>query len=481
MRENDLINGMGGMDGLTSGVQSDALRFARQSDVVARYVRPSEQVEGFGFGGSESLTLFLRRAGSEPFVRKVLSERLVTPRWNRDGRDVMLPPCRKARSQTEYLLGLPASVKRYFPEVLDIHEASVTRHEDGAEVTYHEFTYDMTYVPGVEIGRFIQDHRPAPRTVALLYAEIFRLLREQIHVHRRRVPRRWTLEASYFAKIEKRLALAADTAPRTFNDLLLRSPEILVNGRRLRNVPALLRAFRTVERYARTLEPRSHSLVVGDTNTENVKIGNIEPLLRDHGRVAPGARPFTYHDLELRFLDPRAIGFHEDGVDTGADDPMYDNKPWHNSLGHYDQIHGEHFDLDYRMLDGIPALRIALHHGSPYTASYHDIGRHFAEVMTTAWQPDDADPRVAHDDPFWIIRFAFVMGTHFMAMPPFHFSKTEDGELIDDPQRQRRPLALYAEGIEWLNLALEMLEGRQREYLGVPVPSIYADALPRFG
>ncbi|HEX3759473.1 MAG TPA: hypothetical protein VHW23_12240 [Kofleriaceae bacterium] len=466
------------MDRSTGGVQSDALRFAQQSEVVARYVRPGEQVEGFGFGGSESLTLFLRRAGGERFVRKVLSERLVTPRWQRDGGDVMLPPWRKARSQTTYLIGLPASVKRYFPEVLDVQEASVTQHENGAEVICHEFTYDMTYIGGVEVGRFIQDHRPAPHTVALLYAEIFRLLREQIHVHRRRVPRRPTLEASYFTKIEKRLALAADTAPRTFNDLLLRSSEILINGRRLRNVPALLRAFRTVERYAHALEPRSHSLVVGDTNTENIKIGNIEPLLHGHGR---GARPFTYHDLELRFLDPRAIGFHENGADTGADDSMYDNKPWHNSLGHYDQIHGEHFDLDYRMLDGIPALRIAFHPHSPYAASYHDIGRHFAEVMTTAWQPDDVGPRVAHDDPFWIIRFAFVMGTHFMAMPPFHFSKTEDGEVLDDPQRQRRPLALYAEGIEWLNLALEMLEGRQREYLGVAVPSIYADALPRFG
>jgi hypothetical protein len=467
------------MDPSTGNVQSDVLRFAQQSDVVARYLRAGEHVEGFGFGGSESLTLFLRRAGEPLFVRKVLSERLVTPRWERDGRDVMLPPCRKARSQTEYLRGLPASAKRYFPEVLDIQETSVAQHGDGAEVTYHEFIYDMTYISGVEVGRFIQEHRPAPRTVALLYAEIFRLLREQIHVHRRRVPRRPTLEASYFAKIEKRLALAADTAPHTFNDLLLRSPEILLNGRRLRNVSALLRALRSVERYARTLEPRSHSLVIGDTNTENIKIGNIEPLLKHSAGASGCARPFTYDELGLCFLDPRAIGFHENGVDTGADDPMYDNKPWHNSLGHYDQIHGEHFGLDYRMLDGIPALRIGFHDHSPYNASYHDIGRHFAEVMATSW-PEDPKLPDAHD-PFWIIRFAFVMGTHFMAMPPFHFSRTENGELIDDPQRQRRPLAIYAEGIEWLNLALEMLEGRHREYLGVQVPSIYADALPRFG
>jgi len=469
------------MDRGTGEVQSDALRFARgQADIVARYLKPGETIEGFGFGGSESLTLFLRREAGERFVRKILSEQLVTPRWDRDGRDVMLPPCRKARSQTEYLRSLPASARRYFPEVLDVSERSVTRVEGGREATYHELMYDMTFIDGIEVGRFIQEYQPAPRTVALLYAEIFRLLREQVHVHRRRSPRQPTLEPSYFTKIEKRLALAAATAPHTFNDFMLRSPEILLNGRRLRNVPTLLRAFRGVDRYARILEPRTHSLVVGDTNTENIKIRNIEPLLRDHGELAPGARPFTYQDLKLGFLDPRAIGFHEHGVDTGADDPMYDNKPWHNSLGHYDQIHGEHFDLAYQMIDGIPALRIAFHEQHPYADSYRDLGRYFADAMAAAWQLGEPVVGIDHEDPFWIIRFAFVMGTHFMAMPPFHFSKTADGRLIDDPQRQRRPLAIYAEGIEWLNLALEMLEGRQREYFGVPVPSIY-EPIPRLG
>jgi len=459
-------------------VQSDALRFARgQSDVVAQYLRPGERIEGFGFGGSESLTLFLSRDGGKPFVRKILSERLVTPRWNRDGRGVMLPPCRKARMQTEYLRGLPASAKPFFPEVLDLQERDVTRMEDDGPTTYHEFMYDMTFIEGMEVGRFVQEYRPPARIIALLYVEIFRLLREQVHVHCRRRPHRPTLEQSYFSKIEKRLALAAETAPHTFNDLLLHSPEILLNGRLLRNVPALLRSFRINQRYLWALEPSTHCLVVGDTNTENIKIGNIEPLTRDYGDIPLRARPFTYHDLQLRFLDPRAIGFHENGVDTGSDDLMYDNKPWHNSLGHYDQIHGEHFDLSYRMVDGIPALKIAFHEQHPYAASYQGVERYFAEAMATAWQLDDASAEYLQDDPFWIIRFAFVMGTHFMAMPPFHFSKTEEGRLIDHPQNQRRPLAIYAEGLEWLNLALEMLEGRHKEYLGVPVPSVYEDAL----
>ncbi|HEX2571834.1 MAG TPA: hypothetical protein VH877_19990 [Polyangia bacterium] len=458
-------------------IRSDALRLGQgRSDLIAGYLKPGETIEGFGYGGSESLTMFLRRGDGDLIVRKILSERLVTPRWDRGGRGVMLPPHIKARRQMEFLRGLPPSVQPYFPLILDVSERG---HAPGAgdgaaSGEPHEFVYDMSFVPGMEVSQFVRKYRPAPITVALLYAEIFRLLRERVHTHRRRMPRRPTLEASYFSKIEKRLALAASTAPKTFNDQLLECDEIVLNGRKQRNVRALLKTLRENERYREVLEPFFHSLVVGDTNTENVKIGNLEPLLQAHAGRSVRDRPFTWEDLELRFLDPRAIGYHEDGVDTGADDPMYDNKPWHNSLGHYDLIHGEHFELEYRDTGdaGLPSLRIHFHEDNAYADSYRGIGRYFAEVMTTAWHLDDPDSDVRRADPYWLIRFAFLMGTHFLAMPPFHLGKTEDGELIDDARYQRRPLAIYAEGIRWMNLALDMLEGRVQSYLGLPVPQI---------
>jgi hypothetical protein len=80
----------------------------------------------------------------------------------------------------------------------------------------------------------------------------------------------------------------------------------MVNGRRLKNVPALLHTYRGNERFAGVLEPRFHALVVGDTNTENIKIGNIAPLLRSYGGISFAHPPFTADELELRFLDPRA-------------------------------------------------------------------------------------------------------------------------------------------------------------------------------
>jgi hypothetical protein len=113
------------------------------------------------------------------------------------------------------------------------------------------------------------------------------------------------------------------------------------------------RRFRKHTAFLDILEPKFHSLVMGDTNTENIKITNTEPLLRAQRLIEEGTTRekinealdgITAESLGIRFLDPRAIGFKSEGSDT-SDDAMYDNKPWHNCLGHYDEIHYEHFKL----------------------------------------------------------------------------------------------------------------------------------------
>lgn len=450
-------------------VQSDALRLAQErSDLIANYVNPDETIVGFGYGGSESMTIFIEKPGIKKFVRKVLSERLITPKWGRDGSGVMLSPCAKAKSQTQYLMNLPESVKPFFPQVLNVIERE-TATDDGS--TVYEYIYDMTFVPGIEVSQFVRKYNLSKEIVAALYCVIFRLLNEKIHSQRRRKMSRPTLEQSYFTKIEKRLALAQQTAPETFSDNLLKAEEIMINGKRMRNLPRLLREFRQNPYYQEILEPKFHSLVMGDTNTENIKIGNIEPLLRHYDNFCVTNPPFTAEDLEIRFLDPRAIGFYENGVDTSADDAMYDNKPWHNSLGNYDKIHGEHFDIAYQLHRKIPHIFLAFHEDNPYENSYCGIEKHFSEVMTAAWKLDNPDSDINQNDPHWLVRFAFIMGTHFTAMPPFHFNRGNDGVLIDNAQHQRRPLAIYAEGIKWLNLTLDMLEGKIDDFHGIPVPN----------
>lgn len=450
-------------------VQSDALRLAQDNGKIYEdYLASEEVVTGFGYGGSESMTLFLEKPGREKFVRKVLSERLVTPEWDRTGQDVMLPPCPKAKSQTQYLINLPNSVKPLFPQVLDITERTYSVPQQENTALYYEYIYDMTFVPGIEVSQFVRNYRPSKEIVAALYGIVFRLLSQKIHSQRRRKPLFPTLEQSYFSKIEKRLALAQKTAPNTFSNELLNAEMIAINGVEMMNIPRLLQEFRNNPAYREILEPSFHCLVVGDTNTENIKIGNIEPLLKNWENFSVSNPPFTAEDLEIRFLDPRAIGFHENGVDTGADDYMYDNKPWHNSLGNYDKIHGEHFDLTYKFWK-IPRLFISFHEDNPYQYSYQGIEDHFKEVMTRVWELDNFNSDINQNDPNWLVRFVFLMGTHFMAMPPFHFSKNQDSVLVDDAYHQRRPLAIYAEGIKWLNLALDMLKGKVENFYGFPV------------
>ncbi|MEV6739396.1 ACP S-malonyltransferase [Streptomyces sp. NPDC051104] len=472
------------------------------SSTVYAYIDSDESVVSFGKGGSESMTIFVRKEGEEGItVRKILSEALTTARWNPDGDGVMLPPFAKARKQAEFLQSLPASVRGYFPEVYSVleREVPVPSHlrRDGRTVD-REVIYEMSYVEGDEVSRFVERHTPPPAVVARLYEQIIRVLSERVHSVGRVPAPGETLDVSYFRKIEDRLDLCRRTAPRTFNEHLLGTERIVVNGISYLNSAALLKRFRETPEFAEVLEPAYHSLVMGDTNTENIKIANSEPLLHAQRVIESGARQedvdaalaaITPASLGIKFLDPRAIGFKSEGKDT-RDDAMYDNKPWHNSIGHYDEIHFEWFTLSVDAGEGrTPRVDIAFVDGNPYQRSYRvrdvvatgtavdpeapeGIEDYFAPVMTAALGLDDPGSAYLRDDPYWLVRFVFMMGQHFTAMPPFHFQQELDGTLMDTYQTQRRPVAIYCEGIKWLNWALQMLEGTRTEFLGLEVPRL---------
>ena len=72
----------------------------------------------------------------------------------------------------------------------------------------------MTFVPGIEVSDFIRKHQPSKEVVAALYCILFSLLNKKIHSQRRRTPLYYSLECSYFSKIEKRLQLSQETAPK---------------------------------------------------------------------------------------------------------------------------------------------------------------------------------------------------------------------------------------------------------------------------
>lgn len=505
---NPFLDGFEDHSILTLTVENEVVtKYARSrkllSGTVNSYVHIGERIIGFGQGGSESMTVFLKKEDDSMItVRKVLSEALTTACWDPEGQGVMLPPFTKAKRQAEYLQALPDAVSGYFPHVYDILErrTPIPAHlqKDG-NTSYHEVIYEMEYVAGDEASRFIERHSPPPAVIARLYEAILRLLDRHVHaVDRRTAPGR-TLDISYFKKIEDRLALCQVTAPRTFGPDLTSTEFIIINGVRYLNSSALLDQFRRHPKYLAILEPPFHSLVMGDTNTENVKIANPEPLLQAQRLIEGGATKteisaalaaITHDSLGVRFLDPRAIGFRGEGRNT-RDDPMYDYKIWHNSIGHYDEIHFEQFRLQVRTGAGqTPRVDIEFLEGSPYQRAYQvrdaTVGNskigdgntpqgmedYFGPVMTAVHRLDDAESTFAREDPYWLIRFVFVMGTHFAAMPPFHFQRELDGTLTDTYTTQRRPVAIYCEGIKWLNWALEMLNGTRTEFLGLKVPPL---------
>lgn len=464
---------------------------------INSYIHPGEQVIGFGAGGSESMTIFFRREGNdELLVRKVLSEALSTARWDAEGTGVMLPPFTKAKRQAEYLAALPDALDGFLPGVKNVIERQVMAVEAGGDPRIsRELIYEMTFIEGLEVGQFVRRHRPPAAVIAKLYEQIMTFLHHDVHSHRRTPSPGATLEEQYFRKIEDRLQLCRETAPKTFNPELLDTDEIIINGRRYRNYRSLLSAFRGNADYAQRLEARVHSLVIGDTNTENIKIGDIVPLQSAAQLIREGApasevtealAAITPSSIGLKFLDPRAIGFRSEGAQT-LDDPMYDNKPWHNSIGHYDEMHNEYFDLELTKASvGTPRIDVRFHENNPFQKVYRvrdvtelglavdptapdGIEDYFAQVMRSVYQSDDRTKSQHQvDDPHWVIRFVFVMGTHFTAMPPFHFASEIDGSVIDSPEVQRRPLAIYCEGLKWLNWALEMLEGTRTDFLGLP-------------
>jgi hypothetical protein len=455
-----------------TGVKKD---IPMNNDVIHQYLNPGEEILGFGLGGSESLTIFLKKAGdSATIVRKILSENLITAKWDRKGTDVMLAPYKKAKQQAQYLKSIPETVKPYFPYVDNIIERKVPKSTNGASTRIggtpkfvNELIYEMSFISGDEVSEFIRKYKPPVEAVARLYVVIYRTLNSIVHSNRVRKPSGPTLEQSYFQKIEKRLELSRKTAPNVFSDSLLNTENIYIDGIKLLNINALLKKFRSTPSHLKILEPLRHTLVMGDTNTENIKITNPDALL---GFIKAKDYSFTAEDIGIKFLDPRAIGFHENGEDSGSDDPMYDNKPWHNSLGQYDVIHSELFDLKANKNHDGMSIEIIPHDNHSYSKSYEGIESHFKSVMHDAWDLDDPKSDVNENDPNWIIRFAFVMGTHFTAMPPFHFHKNENLVMVDSYTHQRRPVAIYVEGIKWLNLALRMLEGKTSTFYGISVP-----------
>lgn len=418
-----------------------ALKYHVSVEDLGSFIPQRDKLIGFGMGGSESLVLFLRRKNGEKYVRKIWSDKYSAVAWDPNGEGAHIHPTTKINLQVEYIKNLPGRAVKYFPKVFSISRSEIASEDKRS--TYLQVILDQEYISGYPISTFIARHQPKSETVVQLYKEIFRCLRENVHSYRVGKRNCDTLEQSYFSKIEKRLRLAQNTAPLTFSRELLEGEQIILNGQCYDNILHLLNKIRSMPNLKR-LEPDYHCLVMGDTNTENILITNLDRLIEADTQ---SDLSFTYDDIGLKFVDPRAIGFESEGGNT-VDDPMYDNKPFHNSVGNYDLIHGEHFDLDVDYSNKFVEINIYEHATHPFKEPYRDLNSKIHEIMNESWHSADKD---------WYIRFVFLLGTHFSAMPPFHFWKKADGFIEDNYYSQKRAIAIYCEGVKWLNQAYTLL------------------------
>lgn len=424
---------------------------------VAEYLRMNEELVGFGRGGGESLVLYLRSKSGNLFVRKIVSESFATSAWDPNGKNEMSAPFRRALMQAEFIASLPESAARFFPKIYDVRSQARAATSDERLRFRRDFAedtiYDISYLPGTDLSAFIEQVRPPARVTAAIYRELARLVRDNIHTHRRRSRAENTLEQCYFRKIEQRLELAKKSIPTVLNDDFVDAPVILINRQPYLGIRGVLSELRDQAQKHSMLEAPGYCLTMGDMNTQNIKIGNEQVILAAR---ASGRDDFSYHDLGIGLVDPRAIGPISQGATT-VDDYLYDSKFWHNSLAHYDVWYNGHFDLNLSKSGGLPeiSIRLASHH--PFRESYQDVGAFLAEVMEKGF--GEGQNSLLDADPHWAVRFVFLMGTHMCAMLPFHLQKTTNGEVVDDWRRQTRAIALYCEGIVWLNRAAAMLRG----------------------
>lgn len=425
---------------------------------IVEYINSDEEVVGYGIGGSESLVVFIKSHESDqPIVRKIWTEKIISAKWDINGVDTMTHPLIKAKLQIDYLSNLPDQAKTYFPHIYDFKYIP----RNGA---LNDIICNMSMVPGIEVSSFIAKYQPSSNIVTKIYIEILKCLKENIHTHRKMRRTCKTLEISYFSKIIARLELAQLTLPCVFTHLVS-SKYIWIDGEKLLNIPSLISEFRKMK-ISEILEPKYQSLVTGDTNTENIKITNLTPLF---AAINDNNLNFDYSTLCIKFLDPRAIGFESSGSST-VDDYMYDNKPFHNSLGNYDAIHGEYFDIFVNSINEEPNIIVKYFKNHPFKHPYQNIKNDFKYIMEEGWDVDN--PEFLKQDPFWLIRFVFLMGTHFSAMPPFHFQLQPNSQIIDEYAAQKRAVAIYCEGVKWLNIAYRMLKGEVREFYNIPIPDL---------
>lgn len=384
-----------------------------------------ERIVGLGHGGSESLVYIIEQ-GDTRFVRKVSSTAFSAVRWPSTATDVMSDPFRRALHQARFLRELPASMASLFPAVLDFQIASVPPGDARASIL------DLEFISGNSISDLSfggQLDKAELRGVCEAIAEI---LAGVVHPSQTSTREADTVSKMHIAKMRSRLALSNQADWPGIQDASAR--HITLHGNRMLGIGAALDEITGRPELLAALEPPMLCRVVGDTNTQNI--------------ILTGSENFRSPDLpireRLRFLDPRGIGVGP----LHLDDPVYDWKFWHNTLGHYDQIYHGDFEVSSSLERGwlIDYAR------TPERVTLRRDALEIFPATMNRYCAVAAEHGVVLGEHVYL-RFLFLMASHFASMIPFHLSQ-------HGPERPNwKPFAMYCEAVWWMNACLGYWDG----------------------
>lgn len=411
-------------------------------------LKPDETLLRFANGGSESLVFYVTTAAGSTFVRKASSAGLSAARWPARPRGVMSDPFERSRLQVEYLRSIPPSVAALFPSIYNVEQIDL----DGALGCGTTLVTDYEYIRGISMSSIVNQDIALPEHIDHLYARLALVLATQVHtvapMHRREL----AVEAYHLTKIEARLQLVRDSWAWAATHLHQNASAVTVNDQPYMSVEQCIAVIRADASMMRALEAPAYNLVVGDSNTQNILICGDPRHLRDV--AGPDSVP-------LRFIDPRGIGpARNQGV--VVDDPVYDWKYWHNTVGHYDAMFSGNFWMSVETASS--SLHFQLGHRRPPAVemSSRRLAAAFRSVVAHA-----APPGVALSDRYgehWELRFLFLMGSHFAAMTPFHLNRSHQLSPIGDHNSwmsSSATLAMYCESARWLNACILYWYGEQ--------------------
>lgn len=311
---------------------------------------------------------------------------------------------KKLRSEFMWLKNLDENLKPYFPSPFKLHDT-----EDYA-------WFEMPYYDLPNLRESIMTGELDVERVLFFVENILDFLFDRVYskiLHD--APTNW-VRKKYLNRINLRLLDCMRTSP--ILDRFIRSRHIILNGRKLQNLPGIVREIAVRPGLIETLSPKHLRMVHGDLHFQNILI--------------------DLHKKKEMFLlvDPRG--------EIDGSDIYYDiGKLWHSFHGHYDFLHTDQFQLDWKATERDIEVELALENSGALMA-YEQLNLKLPQLLQKY--------ELIRNDKLWRMKTLFAEVAHFGSLIPFHLKS--DGQ-------ERRSVSMYVTAVKLANDFIESLDLEQ--------------------